>query len=574
MAVDPADVGAPRAGSDVAAPDVVVALPHQLDPAQSVDPVESELAAAVDEAVIGDVLADLPEARPDRPLHSATDFSSIYIRHRAGMATHARRFLRDQRDVDEVVQETFLRLFLAINEIDTELQAIAFARRTLTNLCIDRYRAERRRPTLVALDTSPVVDVTTSAEEPDPVLQAEDAAIVREALARLSPMHRAALVKREIEEKTLPQIAEELGVAEESVKHLLFRARRALRRLLVGTSVEPGIDLSPAEIAGIANRRLARGMMQGANVLIVLFVSAVVAAVGVRPLLGHPTDVATPVESGEQAGSAPSDAGSGEVPPATGARPNDSAGHHASGHHASGRHAMRHAAEGGHAPAPVEVTPPVVTPPVQHHHAPSEPPSTTGRSPSSRAHLRLSGPLKVTGAPQLVAPNASSGPDGSAGAASSFTAPTDQGTFVLNQAMTTSDKGTFASVSPSFVVGGVVERPTITGSSTSVETGADGNLRVTVTASAQPDYSTNAFPLSSVTADLVMSPDLSRVISEEVVLAAQLNATHPDPTAPDAGHPAPGASSAANCPVDGGNMPSQTGCPDAPDPSNPAARSV
>ena len=89
--------------------------------------VEGELAAAVDDAVLGDVLADLPEAQPDRPLTSATDISSLYVRHRSGLAAHARRFLRDQRDVDEVVQETFLRLFLAIDEIETELQAIAFA---------------------------------------------------------------------------------------------------------------------------------------------------------------------------------------------------------------------------------------------------------------------------------------------------------------------------------------------------------------------------------------------------------------------------------------------------------------
>ena len=77
-----------------------------------------------------------------------------------------------------------------------------------------------------------------------------------QALSQLSPLHRAALVKREIEEKSLPVIADELDVAEDSVKHLLFRARRALRKLLAGTSVAPGADaelpaaLRPAARAG------------------------------------------------------------------------------------------------------------------------------------------------------------------------------------------------------------------------------------------------------------------------------------------------------------------------------------
>ena len=169
------------------------------------------------------------------------DFAGLYIRHRTALTLLARRHLRDARDADEVVQEAFLRLFLALPELETELQALAYCRRTITNLCIDRYRAAARRPSLVDIGTIPLEQLPD--EDPgDPVVRAEDAALVREALSLLSPLHRAALVKREIEEKSLPVIAQELEVPEESVKHLLFRARRALRRLLVGTSLEPGSD--------------------------------------------------------------------------------------------------------------------------------------------------------------------------------------------------------------------------------------------------------------------------------------------------------------------------------------------
>ncbi|MDP9436298.1 MAG: RNA polymerase sigma factor [Actinomycetota bacterium] len=167
------------------------------------------------------------EGERDRPLASAPhDVTSLYVRHRQALAAQARRFLRDPRDVDEVVQETFLRLLLALPELETELQVLKYTRRTLTNLCIDRYRAERRRPSLLELERASDADLADD-EVDDPVVRAEDAAVVRDALARLAPLHRAALVKREIEEKPLPVIAAELGVAEDAVKHLLFRARRA-----------------------------------------------------------------------------------------------------------------------------------------------------------------------------------------------------------------------------------------------------------------------------------------------------------------------------------------------------------
>ncbi|MDT7547157.1 MAG: hypothetical protein QOE99_3267 [Actinomycetota bacterium] len=228
--------------------DDVVALPPV-----EVDPVFVE---AVEDAMSGDDPATLS---PNRALGADPhDFAGLYIRHRSSFAMHARRFLRDPRDVDEVVQEAFLRLFLALPELSTELQALAYCRRTVTNLCIDRYRADKRRPRLVNIESLPQNDFA-EAELDDPVVQAEDAAFVREALSLLTPLHRDALVKREIEEKSIPVIAEELGVPEESVKHLLHRARRALRRHLAKTHLAPGANLDDVSTLTLLARSAASG---------------------------------------------------------------------------------------------------------------------------------------------------------------------------------------------------------------------------------------------------------------------------------------------------------------------------
>ncbi len=204
-------------------------------------------------------VADTPSVA-DRVLHSDPhDFAGLYIRHRASFTLHARRYLRDARDADEVVQEAFLRLFLALPELETELQALAYCRRTITNLCIDRFRAQARRPSLVDLESAGAMDLADD-DPGDPVVRAEDAATVRAALSLLSPLHRAALVKREIEEKPLPVIAEELQIPEESVKHVLFRARRALRRLLAGTSLVPGSNAELSKTLGAAARASSGGL--------------------------------------------------------------------------------------------------------------------------------------------------------------------------------------------------------------------------------------------------------------------------------------------------------------------------
>ncbi|HVW81165.1 MAG TPA: sigma-70 family RNA polymerase sigma factor [Mycobacteriales bacterium] len=501
---------------------------------------DGALAAAVDEAVLGDVLADLPEAQPDRPLTSATDVSSLYVRHRHGLAAHARRFLRDQRDIDEVVQETFLRLFLAIGEIETELQAIAFARRTLTNLCIDRYRADRRRPTMVNLETAPVGELAGDDDE-DPVLRAEDAAIVRHALAQLSPLHRAALVKREIEEKPLPQIAAELEIPEESVKHLLFRARRALRRLLVGTSVQPGVDLTAGEIASIANRRAGEALLRGGNVFIVIVVGAIVAAFGMRSLEGRtPT---APASTGTVGQAVPNPASTPTTPKTHHRRP-------------VSLHQLPPPAA-SHSPA-AETAPPTIAPveqPPIKSSAPTK--STAGTFGAARSRLKLSGPLRVTGAPQVTTDGVTASDGGATvTSASSFTAETSAGTFDLSQSVSTSPvTGDTVSVAPAFVVGNAVEAPALTDPTSSVSVAPDGTVQVLVVSGATPDPSTNAFPMTSISVNLVLSADLASVVAETVVLSTAppktttVTATPPGsgPTGPPAtSTPPPGSGTSAS----------------------------
>jgi RNA polymerase sigma-70 factor (ECF subfamily) len=171
------------------------------------------------------------------------EFRRLYLRLRPDLESQARRFVKRSPEIEDIVQETLLRVYVSAVDLESDLHALAFARRVLANLCIDKFRAAGRRPAVVSLEGSLAYQLPDDEDETqDTVLRAEDASVVRQAMAQLSPEHRAALIKRDIEEKSMPEIAAELGVPAESVKHLVFRARRSLRKRLVGTTVEPGID--------------------------------------------------------------------------------------------------------------------------------------------------------------------------------------------------------------------------------------------------------------------------------------------------------------------------------------------
>jgi DNA-binding CsgD family transcriptional regulator len=71
-----------------------------------------------------------------------------------------------------------------------------------------------------------------SGDHSQAISAAEDAAIIRQALALLSPAERAALVMWEMEGRSTEEIAAELGIKESAVRHTVSRARTSLRRVL------------------------------------------------------------------------------------------------------------------------------------------------------------------------------------------------------------------------------------------------------------------------------------------------------------------------------------------------------
>jgi len=502
---------------------------------------------AVEDALAGQHL-DSPELQPSRTLNSPQDFASLYIRHRSSFEAHARKFHNDQRDVDEVVQETFLRLFLAMPEIENELQALAFSRRVLTNLCIDRYRAAQRRPMLVALDN---MDNDVSVDEiDDPVARAEDAAIVRQALALLSPLHRAALIKREIEEKPLSQIAVELDIPEDNVKHLLHRARRALRRLLVGTTVQPNVDLTNGEMLRIANERLAKATLRGANVLIVMFVAVFAVVGGLRV-----TSSSQGVQEGGVNGVLPAPVRPAPVPaagqrkPARAtivAHPNAHATSARPSHRARSVHVVSkpvaqpvtttHKSSGSswrpvvnapvHNTKPPVVVPPVTTPPV------TQPPAQGGATATS-APFTLTGSLTTVGAPALVDQQTLQPTDTTPVLFSRFVADTTNGEFSLKQTVAQSpgDSPT-VNVHVRLPIAGqsVVAAPVAYSSSTTTSQTGEINVeqQLSVVPVSQDGTASTTGEPTAVSVHITLAPDAQSVVSESVNVENQ-------PTAPTPG---------------------------------------
>ena len=169
---------------------------------------------------------------------SIAQLSAIYAEHRTQLASQARRITKNDAEAHEVVQEAFLKFMLAAPDLDSADRAIAYLRTSVTNLSLNVIRARGARPNLVAIDadttqerlneiaTENHIDLDTT------ITAAEDAAIIREALSRLTPDQRTALVMWEMEGRTTDEIASALNTSPANVRHILGRARKSMVRVL------------------------------------------------------------------------------------------------------------------------------------------------------------------------------------------------------------------------------------------------------------------------------------------------------------------------------------------------------
>ena len=192
---------------------------------------------------------------------TVAELGAFYTEHRSELIAHASRILKDSARAEEVIQDALIKVMLAAPELESKDHALGYMHRTIENLCIDIFRIEGRRPNLVLLDDSSAeleskwVD---NKDHVDVIAAADDAAIVRQALAMLSPAERAALVMWEMEGRSTAEIAAELGIKESAVRHTVSRARASLRRVMSELIVDKERGLTALDMLSTTYKKAAQ----------------------------------------------------------------------------------------------------------------------------------------------------------------------------------------------------------------------------------------------------------------------------------------------------------------------------
>jgi RNA polymerase sigma factor (sigma-70 family) len=197
--------------------------------------------------------------------------------------------VKDKARAEEITQEALVKFMLAAPELENDDHALSYLHRTIENLCIDIFRAENRRPNLVALDDATAeLELTwqVSGDHSVALSAAEDAAIIRQALSLLSPAERAALVMWEVEGRSTAEIAKELGIKESAVRHTVSRARASLRKVLSELIVDESRGLTALDLLSTTYKKAVEVAGKSSKIALT-FILVLTAFLGLNSLTGN-----------------------------------------------------------------------------------------------------------------------------------------------------------------------------------------------------------------------------------------------------------------------------------------------
>ena len=226
---------------------------------------------------------------------SVADFGVFYTENAAELRAHATRILKDTNRAEEVVQDALIKFMLAAPELSSAEHALGYLHRTIENLCVDIFRLEGRRPNLVVLDDAQAeieANWIDNEDHADVISAADDAAIIRQALALLSPAERTALVMWEMEGRTTEEIASALNIKESAVRHTLSRARASMRRILTEIVIDEERGLTALDMLSTTYKRAGEIAKKSSSVALSL-VLVMAAFLGFNSMTGNESNVAS-----------------------------------------------------------------------------------------------------------------------------------------------------------------------------------------------------------------------------------------------------------------------------------------
>lgn len=167
-------------------------------------------------------------------------FGEIMARYRGPITNYLYRFLNDYEEAVDLAQETFVRVYFALDRYHTQFAFSTYIYRIATNLAISEIRRRKRRK-LMSLTGLFQADEESDVEFQPPdrrilqdvaLIDDERSQTIAKAIESLPEKYRIPIILRDVEGKTYDEVAEIMELGLGTTKSRISRARGLLKEKL------------------------------------------------------------------------------------------------------------------------------------------------------------------------------------------------------------------------------------------------------------------------------------------------------------------------------------------------------
>lgn len=169
-------------------------------------------------------------------LQDRQQFTQLIARFEAPLRRYLNRLgVKAKEDVDDLLQESFIKTYLNLNDFDTARTLSAWVYRIVHNETISFFRKNKIRPQAVASEDDLFLfeqirdDTNLEVEGDKALLQSA----IREAINKLPDKYRDVIILRFLEEKSYEEIADILQTPSGTVATYMNRGKKMLRKVLL-----------------------------------------------------------------------------------------------------------------------------------------------------------------------------------------------------------------------------------------------------------------------------------------------------------------------------------------------------
>jgi RNA polymerase sigma-70 factor (ECF subfamily) len=180
----------------------------------------------------------------DRARSGDALFAAVMRRYNQRLFRIARAILRDDGEAEDVLQDAYVHAFASLGQLEDPARFSSWISRIVVYEAWTRLRRRRQQASLAPSLAEAAVRLIAAAPDPEvEMAHKQQSALLEAAIDALPIGYRTVFMMRDVEEMSVAETAECLGIKEGAVKTRLHRARAALReevwRRMGGPRAEP-----------------------------------------------------------------------------------------------------------------------------------------------------------------------------------------------------------------------------------------------------------------------------------------------------------------------------------------------